>query len=82
MFSSLLDRITGTEARWHLVSVTVTALGSGMPGCHWELYRWRFLLCVWTHKPRNYSCLPAESLIGGNNDISTLLIFLALASAY
>lgn len=42
------------------------------------------LLRVWTNKPRNYNCLPAESLIGGNNDISALLIFLAcrLASAY
>lgn len=43
-----------------------------------------FLLRVWTNKPRNYNCLPAESLIGGKNDISGLLIFLArrLASAY
>lgn len=42
------------------------------------------LLRVWTNKPRNYNCLPAKSLIGGNNDISALLIFLAcrLASAY
>lgn len=27
-----------------------------------------------TNKPRNYNCLPAESVIGGNNDISALLI--------
>lgn len=50
-----------------------------------KLYRQAFLLLQgWTNKPRNYNCLPAESLIGGNNDISALLIFLAsrLASAY
>ena len=55
-----------------------------MPACQRQLYHRVFLHRVWTNKPRNYNCLPAASLIGGNNDISALLIFLArrLASAY
>lgn len=50
-----------------------------------ELYHQAFLPHrVWTNKPRNYNCLPAESLIAANNDISAPLISSAhgLASTY
>lgn len=50
---------------------------------HWGLSP-GFFLRMQTNKPRNYNCLPAESVIGGNNDISALLISLPprLAPSY
>lgn len=59
----------------------MTALAAQMPGCHTEVYHCFFSLRMQTNKPRNYNCLPAESVIGGNNDISGLLIFLPLRLA-
>lgn len=76
--------IRRTAPHWHFASVTVTALAAQMPGCHTEVYHRVFFLRMQTNKPRNYNCLPAESVIGGNNDISALLISLPprLAPSY
>ncbi len=65
-------------SRWqHLVAKCWAVSG--------KLYHQAFLLQrVWTNKPRNYNCLPAETPIAANNDISALLISSAggLASTY